>query len=159
MKLEAKLDGNNVVISKDSFMHMLNCMGEQKYLPIPGYQFGSQLETQKVISKAWRDGMNLLHYRIKSNLVNGDTFNNSLLNRKTFEQELVSLINRYSKENDSDTPDFILSQFILETLETFNRSVRMRSEWYSKSMENNDDSTSTLTYPANIKFTVKYHAE
>ena len=35
----------------------------------------------------------------------------------TFERELESLINRFSKENDSNTPDFILAQYLLGCLQ------------------------------------------
>jgi hypothetical protein len=47
-----------------------------------------------------------------------------------FEQELSSLINRYSQENASDTPDFILAQYLLGCLETFSKTVQARDTWY-----------------------------
>lgn len=39
---------------------------------------------------------------------------------KTFEEELKELINKHSKENESNTPDFILAQFLNSCLEAFN---------------------------------------
>jgi hypothetical protein len=48
----------------------------------------------------------------------------------TFERELESLINRYSKENDSNTPDFILAQYIVGCLTAFNNAVQRREAWY-----------------------------
>lgn len=48
----------------------------------------------------------------------------------TFERELEELINRHSVENDSNTPDLILRGFIVDCLNTFNRSVRQRDQWY-----------------------------
>jgi len=48
----------------------------------------------------------------------------------TFEKELEALINRYSKENDSDTPDFILAEYLIGCLNGFNLAVLRRSKWY-----------------------------
>ena len=51
---------------------------------------------------------------------------------ETFLQELAELLNRHSMENDSDTPDFILAQFILGCLASFNASVQQREIWYDR---------------------------
>lgn len=48
------------------------------------------------------------------------------------EQELVSLLNRYSAENGSDTPDFILATYLLACLAAFDVAVRKRARWYSE---------------------------
>lgn len=48
----------------------------------------------------------------------------------TFEQELVSLINRYSKENESNTPDFVLGEYLGFCLRAFNLATRCRDNWY-----------------------------
>ena len=47
-----------------------------------------------------------------------------------FQKELESLINRYSMENHSDTPDFILAQFLTEQLKVFDQIVARRDKWY-----------------------------
>lgn len=52
-----------------------------------------------------------------------------------FERELESLINRYSKENESDTPDFILAHYIKSSLKAFNETVNMREKWYGREKE------------------------
>jgi hypothetical protein len=49
-----------------------------------------------------------------------------------FPSELESLINRYSQENASNTPDFILAQYMLGCLEAFNAAVKRREEWYGR---------------------------
>lgn len=49
-----------------------------------------------------------------------------------FERELTSLINRYSKENDSNTPDFMLAQYLTGCLNHFNAIVNMREKWYGR---------------------------
>lgn len=40
----------------------------------------------------------------------------------TFEQELTMLINRHSKENGSNTRDYILSAYLSDCLSTFNKA-------------------------------------
>jgi len=49
---------------------------------------------------------------------------------ESFKQELAALINRRSLENDSDTPDFILADFLQGMLEQWNAAVAKRAEWY-----------------------------
>jgi hypothetical protein len=51
----------------------------------------------------------------------------------TFERELESLINRYSQENGSNTPDFILAQYLLRCLEAWNDGITRREQWYGRS--------------------------
>ena len=50
----------------------------------------------------------------------------------TFEKELENLINKYNKENGSDTPDFILAEYLLGCLETWNNSIKKREKWYDR---------------------------
>jgi len=51
-----------------------------------------------------------------------------------FRQELESLINRYSQENGSDTPDFILARYIVGSLAVFNCAVNHREVWHGRRM-------------------------
>lgn len=53
---------------------------------------------------------------------------------ETFETELMSLINKYSKEDESNTPDFILAMFMRGSLEIFNEAIRERVNWYGKDL-------------------------
>lgn len=55
-----------------------------------------------------------------------------LTSQDTFEKELEYLINRYSKENKSNTPDFILAQYINDSLSVFNDAVNAREKWYGR---------------------------
>lgn len=50
--------------------------------------------------------------------------------RTEFEKELESLINRYSLENRSDTPDFILAEYLVNCLNAFDIASRSREAWY-----------------------------
>lgn len=47
-----------------------------------------------------------------------------------FERELQSLLNKYSQENGSNTPDFILARYLNGCLTLFNATVKSRSNWY-----------------------------
>ncbi len=49
--------------------------------------------------------------------------------------ELVVLLNRHSRENESNSPDFVLAQFLLDSLEAFDCAVRVREAWYGRSLE------------------------
>jgi len=51
---------------------------------------------------------------------------------KTFEQELQELINRYSKESGSDTPDFMLAEYLYDCLIVFGKTMKARDKWYGK---------------------------
>lgn len=51
--------------------------------------------------------------------------------REDFMRELSALINRYSLENGSDTPDWILAEHMLRSLELFHLTTKTRSRWYS----------------------------
>lgn len=50
----------------------------------------------------------------------------------TFEKELETLINKYSKENGSNTPDFILAEYLSNCLATFNNTIIKRENWYGR---------------------------
>jgi hypothetical protein len=48
-----------------------------------------------------------------------------------FFHELRSLLNKYSSEARSDTPDFVLAEFLLKTLDAFNGATRTRDNWFT----------------------------
>ena len=51
---------------------------------------------------------------------------------KLFQDELEELINRYCQENESNTPDFILAEYMKKCLDAFNESVHRREAWYGR---------------------------
>lgn len=51
---------------------------------------------------------------------------------KTFHEALEELINGYSMENDSNTPDFILASYLHDCLGAFNSAMMHRDKWYGK---------------------------
>ncbi len=52
-----------------------------------------------------------------------------------FESELISLLNRHSAEAASDTPDYILAQYLHACLRVFDATVWQREDWYGKNKE------------------------
>ena len=52
-----------------------------------------------------------------------------------FRQDLTNLINIHSKENESNTPDFILAQYLLDCLTLFNSTFDSRKKWYERKDE------------------------
>ncbi len=50
--------------------------------------------------------------------------------RSTLEEELRRLLNSRSMENESDTPDWILADYMLECLEAFNKATNRRRSYY-----------------------------
>jgi len=49
-----------------------------------------------------------------------------------FKKELEQLLNKYSIENESNTPDYILAQYLIGALELFNVIVTRRENWYGR---------------------------
>lgn len=53
----------------------------------------------------------------------------------TFRKELQKLINRESMENGSNTPDFLLAEYLADCLAAFDRVVSAREKWYGREPE------------------------
>ena len=52
--------------------------------------------------------------------------------KENFELELRELLNAHSKENGSNTPDYILAQYLINCLDNFNKIVKEREMWYGR---------------------------
>ena len=50
-------------------------------------------------------------------------------------QDFATAINKVSAENESNTPDFVLANYLLMCLKTFNHITKMRDDWYSVHLE------------------------
>lgn len=51
--------------------------------------------------------------------------------REDLIQALAFVINEQSRENESNTPDFILGEFLVNCLEAMEGAIRERDDWYS----------------------------
>lgn len=47
-----------------------------------------------------------------------------------FQEELRALLNRHSRENESNTPDFILAQYLARCLNAFDNAIVNRELWW-----------------------------
>lgn len=54
-----------------------------------------------------------------------------------FTKELETLINKHSLENESDTPDWILAQYIRNCLNTWNTTTQARDKWHGFQTQTN----------------------
>ncbi len=50
----------------------------------------------------------------------------------TLERDISAVLNRHSAENDSNTPDFILAQFLIGCLAVWDIGVQQRETWYGR---------------------------
>ena len=48
------------------------------------------------------------------------------------ESALAGALNRFSAENPSNTPDWILAQYLLGCLTAWNQGVQQRETWYGR---------------------------
>jgi len=56
-------------------------------------------------------------------------------NRHEFFVELTNLVNRYSMENGSGTPDYLIADYMLNSLDSFNRMTKFRENWYGRAQD------------------------
>jgi hypothetical protein len=52
-----------------------------------------------------------------------------------FKKELAGLINQCCKENESDTPDFILAEYMCDALAAYEKATNTREKWYGRESE------------------------
>lgn len=55
-----------------------------------------------------------------------------------FMDELEKLLNKYSIENESNTPDFILAAYVRKCLLAFAEASRSREKWYGRELRIGD---------------------
>lgn len=79
---------------------------------------------------------------------------------QTIAQELASVFNRFSAENVSGTPDFVLAQVALDAVKSFNENVHKRANWRHetvdfepwKTLQNHIDPMADAQITNNLKF-------
>lgn len=53
--------------------------------------------------------------------------------RPGFRDAIETVINSYSMENGSNTPDFLLAEYLTDCLAAFDKAVTAREKWYGRS--------------------------
>jgi hypothetical protein len=66
---------------------------------------------------------------------------------KGLREEIERAINRRSGENGSNTPDFILADYLVSCLAAFDRAVQARERWYGFAIHVAMPDTITRPYP------------
>lgn len=59
---------------------------------------------------------------------------NGKVHGNDLQSAIAEALNRFSAENGSNTPDFILAQYLLACLAAFNEASRAREAWYGKEL-------------------------
>lgn len=49
-----------------------------------------------------------------------------------FMKELSVLLNRYGKDSDTNTPDYILAEYLENCIDSFERAIDLRDAWHTK---------------------------
>lgn len=50
--------------------------------------------------------------------------------RKELVRDIAAVLNKHSAENNSDTPDFILAEFLVDTLVAYDQATKARTTWH-----------------------------
>lgn len=53
-------------------------------------------------------------------------------NSESLHADLADVLNRYSRDNGSNTPDFILAQYLANCLDAFDIAVQKRAQWFGR---------------------------
>jgi hypothetical protein len=57
-------------------------------------------------------------------------------------KDIEEAINSASAENGSDTPDWILAEYLMDCLAAFDKATRKRDKWWGGSYSNKRDTVS-----------------
>lgn len=57
------------------------------------------------------------------------------MDEQKLRKEIEAAINRCSAENGSNTPDFILAEYLTDCLKAYDKASRAREDWYGYSLE------------------------
>ena len=79
------------------------------------------------MKKELQDGLNRLIRKVDVAL---NASKNEDERRDVFIKDLEQLINKYSMENGSNTPDFLLADYLIGCLDNFNRTMMNRDSYY-----------------------------
>lgn len=55
-----------------------------------------------------------------------------------FRKKIENLINIHALENGSDTPDFVLAQYLIDCLKAFDNALQTREKWYGRDIKHKD---------------------
>lgn len=77
--------------------------------------------------------MKKLPVNYSKNLIGNKTHNSQpKVNNMSLKEEIQIAINRSNAEAKSDTPDFILAEYLTDCLKAFDTAVTAREKWYGR---------------------------
>lgn len=117
-----------------TFINIQSFKMEQENIGFPTFTEELKTVVRKIKSTSVNDmslqGIEKLYHELRDALYGpADT------TPKTFVNELTSLVNQYSLENASNTPDFILSKFVLAAINAMNVAVYERDKFYGVKLQ------------------------
>jgi len=54
-----------------------------------------------------------------------------MTDRASLREEIQIALNRHSAENGSNTPDFVLAEYLTDCLAAYDKATKSRDRWYS----------------------------
>ena len=57
---------------------------------------------------------------------------NKMIKQSRLRKDIEQSINKHSIENESNTPDFILAEYLTDCLRAFDKATVRREEWYGR---------------------------
>ena len=54
------------------------------------------------------------------------------IDKRILRKDIENSINKYSAENESNTPDWILAEYLMDCLVAFDKATNKREDWYKK---------------------------
>lgn len=78
---------------------------------------------------------NTVAYMVEDDLAERFDPGDAVANTPDFRTQLTSLINKHSLENKSNTPDWILGDYICACLAAFDRATKARDGWYNLNLQ------------------------
>lgn len=77
-----------------------------------------------------KDHVAILADQLGCKLVDGrGLVNSEVVKTNSLEKDLSTILNCHSEENKSDTPDFILAQYLMASLDVYNKVTKERDRW------------------------------
>ena len=66
----------------------------------------------------------------------------------SLEQSLCDVLNSFSEENKSNTPDFVLAKYLMGCLDTFHLASNLREQWYGRMTDEMEDTIELFDTPS-----------
>lgn len=76
-----------------------------------------------------------------------------------FQEDLKSLINSHSQETASGTPDYILAEYLMNCLASYNQALQARERWYGRSVNGKSIRSESIPIPNSVQEAIQENLE